>query len=355
MSTRDEALFSTSRLLHVGANEGQEANRYSSLGIQAWHVEAIPTVYSKLQAALEPFPDQIPLNRCLSSIEGAVTTFHIASNSGQSSSMLSLGRHEFAYPSVTYTESIELTTSTIDGLLRDGDIPCDIDYLVIDAQGAEQLILEGAKHFLSQGRLKYALIETAVEPLYDQGSTYLEVASFLRNYGLYLRDVAFNNAGWADAFFQTRFWRPEPPKPIATTGINIAPKAICTQSSSWLNRPCLERMSGNRTGSYSFHTELEHEPWLKLEFQDLCDINQIVVYNREDTCQSRAFNLNIYSSVDNCNWTLVHENSAPYGGTYTDPLNVMCAIKAKQLLFRLRGTDYLHLDKVEVYSQQLVA
>lgn len=352
MTERDRALSNAARLLHIGANKGQEAALYSSLSIQAWHVEAIPAVFAQLQTALEPFSDQIPLNRCLSSREGEVITFHVASNGGQSSSMLNLGRHQFAYPSVTYTESIELTTSTVDGMLRDGDIPSDIDFLLIDAQGAELKILEGAKQFLSQGKLKHALIETAVDPLYNEGSTYLEVASFLRDYGLYLRDVAFNNHGWADAFFQTRFWYTEPPKAktIGTTGTNIAPEARCTQSSSWQNGFSVERMSGIKTGKYCFHTEREHEPWLKLDFNDVRAITEIVVYNREDACQSRAFNLNIYASEGNGTWRLIHENAAPYGGIYTDPLSVKCEINAKQLLFKLRDNNFLHLDQVEVYS-----
>ncbi len=349
---RDTALANTSRLLHIGANKGEEASFYSSLGIEAWHVEAIPEVCEQLTANLAPLPNQWPLNRCLSSKEGEIVEFNVSSNDGLSSSLLDLGRHEYAYPFVSYTRKVQLTTSTVDGMLRDGDIPSDIDFLRIDAQGAELLILEGAKHFLSQGKLKYALIETAVDPLYANGSTYLEVAGFLREYGLHLRDTAFNDHGWADAFFQTAYWSQEPRQTIqlATQGINIGPEAVCTQSSSWDNRYSVERMAGIKTGRFSFHTMLEHQPWLKMAFDDLREINEIIVYNREDSCQHRARNINIYASTDGDTWDLIHENSTPFGGVFSDPLRVTCALQAKYLLFKLRDNTYLHLDQIEIYS-----
>jgi FkbM family methyltransferase len=350
MTNRKAALSRTTKLLHVGANKGQEAATYSSLGIQAWHIEAIPEIYKELVKALKPFPDQYPLNKCLSSSEGVLADFNISSNGGLSSSLLGLGRHEYAYPSVRYTEKIQLRTSTIDGMMRDGEIPGDIEYMLIDAQGAELMILEGAKHFLSQRKLKFALVETSIEPLYQGGAHFLDVASFLRDYGIYLRDVAFNNRGWADAFFQTCYWPSKPPI-TGVTGSNIAPDAICTQSSSWGKASCVERMSGIKTGRYCFHTALEEQPWIKMEFDHPRDISKILVYNREDCCQNRAFNLNIYASCDGEKLELIHENSAPYGGITSGPLHVECNVMAKSLLFRLRDRSYFHLDQIEIISQ----
>lgn len=120
--------------------------------------------------------------------------------------MLELGRHCKAYPSIFYEQTISLTTTTVDRLIAEGVIPSDIDFLVIDAQGAELLILQGAKSLLSSGSLKGAMIETAVEPLYDEGATYIDVSSELKSYGLYLGEAAFNLDGWCDAIYAKKYW-----------------------------------------------------------------------------------------------------------------------------------------------------
>lgn len=72
---------------------------------------------------------------------------------GLSSSLLDLGRHAVAYPGVKYANKTRLRTTTIDQLIADWIIPADIDVLLINAQGAELLILNGATSLLSGARL----------------------------------------------------------------------------------------------------------------------------------------------------------------------------------------------------------
>ncbi|MFM7266166.1 MAG: FkbM family methyltransferase [Cyanobium sp.] len=192
-------------LLHIGASTGTECAYYSSHGIEAWHVEAIPEVYAQLQAACSRQRQQHALQACVSNRPGEPIRFNIASNSF-SSSMLGLGRHQEAHPTISYVRTVELTTTTVDELAARGLIPASVDFLVVDVQGAEKLVLEGAEQWLRSANLKGAQIETSVEPLYEGGSTYLEIGALLRCYDLFLCECSFNRNGWCDALFSRKYW-----------------------------------------------------------------------------------------------------------------------------------------------------
>jgi FkbM family methyltransferase len=194
------------KILHVGANAGQEASMYDQMGIEAWHVEAIPDIYNELLKACSQLNSQNAICACVSHEEGLEVEFNIASNSGLSSSVLELGRHQYAHPEVTYTGKIALSTRTIDGLIREGRIPADIDFLVLDVQGAEKSVLEGARLLLGSQHLTGCQIETSVVPLYDGGSTYIEISDLLSIYDMHLKQVEFNQMGWSDALYFRPYW-----------------------------------------------------------------------------------------------------------------------------------------------------
>jgi FkbM family methyltransferase len=194
------------KILHIGANTGGEARYYSENGMIAWHVEAIPSVFKVLCETCHKFDGQYAVHACLSELPGQRLQFNISSNAGLSSSLFALGRHQEAYPDICYTESIILTTSTVDQLIADGEIPPDIDFLVIDAQGAELLILQGARRLLESGVLNGAMIETAVQPLYENGAGYIDVSVLMQKFNLHLCEAVFNDRGWCDAIYSTKYW-----------------------------------------------------------------------------------------------------------------------------------------------------
>ena len=340
------------KLLHVGANTGQEALTYHELGVRAWHIEAIPDLYQELLRNIKGLKGQSALNKCLSSQGGKTVEFHVANNGGQSSSMLPLGRHAHAYPLVKYAHTITLETSTVDDLIRQGLVDSDIDFLLVDVQGAELSVLQGATELLSSSVIKQAIIEVSIAPLYEGGACFLDIISFLEDYGLYIRNASFNEMGWANALFQSKYWPTSPPSQAPANGlINIAPLARVEQSSS-LSIDRLSAMSGKETGAYSFHTIYEECPWIQLTLPASRMIEEIVIYNRCDVAQDRAYSLNVYSRRDDSmEWDLVYENHDPFGGVdWPGPLSIHLGAHAKHLLFRLRDPNYLHLDQIKVYA-----
>jgi FkbM family methyltransferase len=221
-------LLKPRKALHIGASYGQEAGLYHTLGIETWHIEAIPQVFELLQNNLDGLAGQHPVHACLSSEAGLSTTFHIANNDGLSSSLLPLGRHRNEYPSITYEKEIVVNTETVNSLIEKQIIDPGIDFILIDAQGAERLILEGATNLLRTEDLKGIIVETAVIPLYEGGSTYLEIAEILAKHDLHLQHAAFNTHGWTDAIFMKPYWRSAMCSPSidSASGDNTEEKAV---------------------------------------------------------------------------------------------------------------------------------
>lgn len=201
------------KALHIGASHGQEARLYHRFGIETWHVEAIPEVFQFLESNLASLDDQHPVQACLADQPGLERVFYVANNGGMSSSLLPLGRHEHEYPTVVYERQITVRTETVDSLIDQGVIDADIDFLLIDAQGAELIILHGAYGLLGSDSVKAVLVETGVVPLYEGGATYLDISQCLLKYNLHLRHAAFGDNGWTDALFMMPYWQSAKPLP----------------------------------------------------------------------------------------------------------------------------------------------
>lgn len=187
--------------------------------------------------------------KCLFARPGETISFQVANNGGEPSSILPLDRHNHCCPIVVYTHSTQVVTSTVDELIREGEVDVDLDLLVIDAQGAELMILEGSRQLLVSGAVRHAYIETSVEPLYEGGSSYLEVARLRRDFGLYLRELIFNDNGWTDAIFERVYWPTSLPCSDVAGGENGAPVALLEFSSSSILAPS-HCFSGERPGPF---------------------------------------------------------------------------------------------------------
>ena len=195
-------------IVHVGAHHGQEIKEYQPYGpgVLIW-IEADPDLYAELHQYLSQYPmpgtSQWCLNAMVSDSDGEFRDFHIASNQGQSSSMFpSTDLLRRNYPQAVPTGKVlQLQTRTLQSLLSGvGVVPEQIDYLVLDTQGAEMKCLLGAGPYLNH--LRFIVAEISTVELYSGGAKmqelddYLEARNFLRvsgdpDYGhgnaLYLR------------------------------------------------------------------------------------------------------------------------------------------------------------------------
>jgi len=163
-------------VIHVGANEGGERDEYAKLNLNVIWIEPLPETYAVLTRNIIGIPNQRAINALVTDVDGAAYTFHVADNGGQSSSIFEPHLHKEAWPEVGFTHEIHLTSSRLPTLLAGANLE-RYDALVLDAQGAELLILKGAEPILKNFR--YLQIEAADFEAYRGGATTSEITEFL--------------------------------------------------------------------------------------------------------------------------------------------------------------------------------
>ena len=178
----DGFLRDVSGVIHVGANTGQERKLYAQYRLRVAWIEPLEEFFATLQANLAAFPDQRALQSLITDQDDREYPFHVASNAGGSSSILDLYLHKDVWPEVTYTKTIMIRSKTLVTLLKDEHIdPSAYDALVMDTQGSELLVLQGAIPLL--GNFKYIKIEVADFEAYKGCCQLADIEAFLKPYG----------------------------------------------------------------------------------------------------------------------------------------------------------------------------
>ena len=146
----DAAFLPTLRgVVHVGANTGQERRIYDSYRLPVLWIEPIPEVFARLEKNIASYPDQRALCALLAELDGRSVDFHVASNDGASSSMLAPRAHKALWPEVGFTPPVRMTTSTLPSVLAAAGLDiARYNGLVMDTQGSELLVLQGAESML---------------------------------------------------------------------------------------------------------------------------------------------------------------------------------------------------------------
>lgn len=110
-------------------------------------------------------------------------------------------------------------------------------------------------------------------------------------------------------------------------------------------------VSGIHTGEYSFHTCNEENAWWFIDLEKIYPIAKIEVWNRK-MLELRCKNIDIFISDDIQSWSLLHSNTATFGGTYDGkPLIIRPNNTAtRYILIKNKDISPLHLDQVKVFS-----
>lgn len=108
------------------------------------------------------------------------------------------------------------------------------------------------------------------------------------------------------------------------------------------------------TGKWGFHTAHEPNPWWQVDLGEVYRLERIVIHNRCDACGERNRFIQIFLSENGREWRQVyqHDGTVFYGGNTGPPLTVsLNGQLARWVKLGLPGTDYFHLDEVEVYGE----
>jgi len=145
-------LKAISGLVHVGANYGQEIDKYAKFDLDVVWIEPIPDVFAQLIDNLKKQPKQKAFQALITNIDDQEYQFNIANNNGASSSIFHLKEHKEVWPSVHMVKTINLKSKTLATLFAEQQLSIKkIQGLVMDTQGSELLVLKGSlpllKHF----------------------------------------------------------------------------------------------------------------------------------------------------------------------------------------------------------------
>lgn len=111
---------------------------------------------------------------------------------------------------------------------------------------------------------------------------------------------------------------------------------------------------GIKDGRWGFHTIYEKDPWWQVDLGLPVRLARIDIYNRcDDVFPARASHIKVLLSDDGENFRQVyqHDGTIFLGQPDGKPLVVeLNGVTARFVRLQQPGTDYLHLDEVEVYA-----
>ena len=194
-------------VIHVGANSGQERDRYESLRLKVLWIEPNPDVFDTLQKNTAPYSRQRALNYLVTDTDDKEYSFNLANNEGESSSILELGQHAEIWPEVSYVGTIKLTGITLPSVLQRERIdPSDYDALVLDTQGSELTILRGAVPVLNS--FKYVRLEAPTFEPYKGCARLSEIDEFMTRTGFRkYRQLQFAKCPSGGAYYEVVYKR----------------------------------------------------------------------------------------------------------------------------------------------------
>lgn len=169
-------------IIHVGANLGQERDRYAKHRRPVVWIEPDPSLVPKLREHVAPFPEQRVIEALIGDVSGREVDFHIASNNGGSSSILEMKDHARMFPNVRYERTIRMATRTLPEVLEENGVDLNgYDALIMDTQGSELMILRGAEELLNGFR--FVQIEVPDFESYEGCVMRDELVSYMDGHG----------------------------------------------------------------------------------------------------------------------------------------------------------------------------
>jgi hypothetical protein len=109
---------------------------------------------------------------------------------------------------------------------------------------------------------------------------------------------------------------------------------------------------GIKDSTWGFHTDRQDDPWWQIDLGESTPLERVVVFNRCDFAE-RAARLTILLSDDGRTFRQVyqHDGTPFFGHTDGKPLVVPFGrAKARYVRLQQPGTNYFHLDEVEIHS-----
>jgi FkbM family methyltransferase len=193
-------------VLHCGAHLGEEAKDYYDNGVKKvlW-VEANKNIMKHLYDNVKMLPmKQMFANEVLGDKDGKDFTFSITNN-GQSSSILPLGTHKIHHPQVTVVQTQTVKTKRFDTYYRENRVFLnlfDFDFINIDVQGAELMVLKGFGELFNKfPNIRAIYTEVNEEEVYKGCAQVSEIDTYLSKFGFHRLVTKMTEFRWGDAIY----------------------------------------------------------------------------------------------------------------------------------------------------------
>ena len=340
---------------------GAEIPRYTMAGASATLIEPLSSCYEALLTSCSELPQHKVIRALVADTAGKPILFNVACSDGQSSSILPLSGHKDVHPEIDFIGIEEHISTTLDALSTENEDFGKCQLLVMDVQGAENLVIAGAKSFLGNPELLAISIEVSHDEQYLGGSTFISTVTALDKHGFALSRALFNDLGYTDAFFVRKWWDPHA---LTVSGFNksrytsLKPITFCignlATSSIYAGHDGCHAAAALVNGDldFAFPTKDDDLPSATISLENPVTTKSILrLYNRKYSCWSRASSIQVSVSSDLANW---------HKPIYTDlqagflkgkaPLELEFTELYKHIRITLADKEYLHLSKIEILS-----
>lgn len=187
-------------VIHVGAHKAEELEVYRELGVTKtiW-IEANPGMLGHIIDRTILSPGQSIHLAAAHEKDFEMVRLNVANN-GESSSILDLDYHKIAHPHIHYVEQVNIPTRRVDSILIEGGYDSKLfNFMNIDVQGAELLVLKGSTNILENVDFIYS--EVNERSLYKDCALIHQIDEFLSHYGFRRDFTKMTQFGWGDALY----------------------------------------------------------------------------------------------------------------------------------------------------------
>jgi len=184
-------------ILHIGAHLMEELDVYNKMGIEniLW-IEGNAEIANN---AKKLHPNQKIYTLLISDVDDKEVDF-IITNNGQSSSILELDTHKIQHPEIIEIYRYKKRTKTIKTLYTEEKInSIEYNFLNVDVQGAELLVLKGMGDILNH--YKYLYLEVNIQHLYENCPLIDEIDVYVAKFGFIRKETSITPFGWGDALY----------------------------------------------------------------------------------------------------------------------------------------------------------
>jgi len=184
-------------VIQVGAHFFEEKECLERLGVKSFALfEPQKEAFKAIKEKTSDMSNAMIYNVALADYKGKTKMFIEEVNMGQSSSILEPKEHKNKYPDI---EFIKEETVKVDMLDNYDLFRYNFNTLIMDAQGAEMLILKGATETLKSIDIIYT--EVNFIEMYKGCALIDEMDAFLKEKGFYRYAMGNDMGGWSDAVY----------------------------------------------------------------------------------------------------------------------------------------------------------